>query len=135
MNFFTIATPVTYWILIILWTCILAFYIKRLRSHVYKGQLIVVLISILAVDAFRTLFESFYFGAWYTSVAGFLPEYVYAVLVRPEMVFIPKIINIFAAIIVIVILIFRWLPKEELEKENLKKLIEKCQQKVLSFHN
>jgi len=125
MDFLTIATPVTYWILIILWTCILAFYIKRLRSNVHKGQLIFVLIAILAVDAFRTLFESLYFGAWYTSVAGFLPEYVYAVLVRPEMVFIPKIINVIAAIIVIVILIFRWLPKEELEKENLKNLIEK----------
>ncbi|MDM8517692.1 PAS domain S-box protein, partial [Desulfobacterales bacterium HSG16] len=124
MNIFTLLTPMTYWLLIGMWSFILLFYIKRLRSEVMKDQLLFVLLVILAIDAFRTLFESFYFGAWYTSLAGLLPKGIYTFLVRPEMVFIPKIINVIAAIIVIVILLYRWLPKEELEKDRLEKLIQ-----------
>jgi len=125
VNIFTFLTPVTYWILILLWLFILGFYIKRLGKSFIKGRLISVLIMILAIDAFRTLFESLYFGAWYTALAGFLPKAVHTFLIRPEMVFIPKIINVIAAIVVIVLLIFKWLPKEELEKETLRDLIEK----------
>ena len=124
MNIFTILTPITYWILIVLWLFIVGFYIKRLRSSSLKGQLISVLITILAIDAFGTLFESIYFGAWYTALAGFLPKYVHTFLIRPEMVFIPKVINIIAAIVVIFILIFKWLPREEQEKGRLRQIIQ-----------
>jgi len=125
MNFFTLLTPVTYWVLIILWSFILFFYIKRLRDESLKGQLISVLLLILAIDAFRTLFESVYFGAWYTALAGFLPKSIHTFLIRPEMVFIPKILNVVAAGVVIILLLFKWLPKEEQEKDRLRKLIQK----------
>ncbi len=46
-------------------------------------------------------------------------------LIRPEMVFIPKILNVIAAIVVIVLLIYQWLPKEESEKHIFKDLIKK----------
>jgi len=124
MNLFVLLTPVTYWILIVLWTFILVFYIKKLRVKSLKGHLISVLLVILAIDAFRTLFESVYFGAWYTALAGFLPKYVHTFLIRPEMVFIPKIVNVIAAGIVIVLLIFKWLPKEEQEKGRLRQVIQ-----------
>jgi len=125
MIFFTLLTPITYWILIILWSFILLFYIKRLRDESLKGHLISVLLLILAIDAFRTLFESVYFGAWYTALAGFLPKSIHTFLVRPEMVFIPKILNVIAAGIVIILLLFRWLPREEQEKGKLRQLIQK----------
>jgi len=125
MNIFTFLTPITYWILIVLWLYIFTFYIKKLRTKFLKGQLISVLIIILAIDAFRTLFESLYFGAWYTALAGFIPKYIHTFLIRPEMVFIPKIINVIAAVIVIILLIYKWLPKEESEKTKLNDLIKK----------
>lgn len=125
MNFFTLLTPVTYWVLIILWSFILLFYIKRLRDESLKGQLISVLLLILAIDAFRTLFESVYFGAWYTALAGFLPKSIHTFLIRPEMVFIPKVLNVIAAGIVIILLLFKWLPREEKEKGRLRQLIQK----------
>jgi PAS domain S-box-containing protein len=125
MNTFTYLTPITYWILIVLWSFVLVFYITKLRSTFVKDRLIFVLIIILAIDAFRTLFESLYFGAWYTALAGFLPKEVHTFLIRPEMVFIPKLLNVIAAITVIVILIFKWLPKESSEKEILKDLVKK----------
>ncbi len=123
MNIFSLLTPMTYWLLIALWSFILVFYLKRIRAYILKRRLVSTLLIILAIDAFRTLFESLYFGAWYTALAGFLPLAVHAFLVRPEMVFIPKIINVIAAITVIAILLFRWLPQEEEEKEELNKLI------------
>jgi len=123
MNIFTFLTPITYWVLIVMWSFILLFYIKRLRSETVKGQLLYILLIILAIDAFRTLFESIYFGAWYTSLAGFLPKEVFTFLVRPELVFIPKFLNTIAAAIIIGILLYQWLPKEEQEKYNLESLI------------
>ena len=51
-----------YWLLIALWTFILSFYLVRLRRQRLKNALFVTLIFVLAIDAFRTLFESLYFG-------------------------------------------------------------------------
>lgn len=125
MTFFSYITPVTYWILILLWTYILYFYIRRLRSNLMEDRLFYVLFVILSIDAFRTLFESCYFGAWYTSLAGFIPIDVHAFLVRPEMVFIPKVINVVAAVIVIFILLYRWIPHEQLAIKRLHRLVDK----------
>lgn len=86
--------------------------------------MISVLLLILAIDAFRTLFESVYFGAWYTALAGFLPKSIHTFLVRPEMVFIPKILNVAAAVAVIILLLYKWLPREEKEKGRLRHLIQ-----------
>ena len=116
MKIFELMTPVTYWLLIIMWTFILAFYIKRLRSPKLESRLFTTLLIILAIDSFRTLFESLYFGAWYTSRSGLLPIAIFDFLVRPENVFIPKFLNVIAAVLIIVILLRRWLPQEEQER-------------------
>ena len=134
MPFFKYFTPITYWLLCLMWSFIFLFYINRLISQKITGRLHFTLIIILSIDAFRTLFESVYFGAWYTSLVGFLPKAVYSYLVRPEIVFIPKVINVIAAVVVIVILLYRWIPQEESEKEYTKKLIDK-QTKELSKTN
>lgn len=115
MNFMDITAAGSYWVLILMWSGILLFYAHRLRDPKVPNPLFNTLIWILAIDAFRTLFESFYFGGWYTSRAGILPQSVHDTLVRPELVLIPKVINIIAAALVIGILIRRWLPNEEVE--------------------
>jgi PAS domain S-box-containing protein len=76
-------------------------------------------VIILAIDAFRTLFESLYFGLWYTSLSGLIPAQIGSFLTRPEFVLIPKIINVVAAVIIILLLLKRWLPREELEQNRL----------------
>ena len=75
MSTFHIFAVATYWLLIVLWTFILAFYLIRLRRQRLKNALFVTLIVVLAIDAFRTLFESLYFGIWYTALAGLFPEH------------------------------------------------------------
>ena len=82
MSIFQILTPVSYWCLIVLWSFILIFYIRRLLSSRAKNSFLTILIVILLIDAFRTLFESTYFGAWYSAKEGFLPYSIYEYLLR-----------------------------------------------------
>ena len=113
---FNIITPVSYWLLVLLWTGILIFYLGRLYSRGVKNRFPVVLLIILSIDAFRTLFESAYFGLWSSSMSGLLPPPVQEILARPQYVFIPKFINVLAALLVVFILIKKWLPAEKADR-------------------
>lgn len=130
MTFFKFFTPISYWLLSLLWLFIFVFYINRVVKRRLESKLFITLLIILAIDAFRTLFESIYFGAWYTSLAGFIPKSIHTFLVRPENVFIPKIINVIAAILIIVIVLRRWLPEEMAEREKEKKYLEKLEREI-----
>ncbi|MBT3225672.1 MAG: PAS domain S-box protein [Deltaproteobacteria bacterium] len=125
MEFFKLLTPITYWILIIFWSYILWFYLTRLRTGKIRTSLTITLLIILSIEAFRTLFESLYFGAWYTSLQGLLPKEVHLFLVQPNFVIIPKLLNVFAAVTIIVILIRRWLPQEQAHGAEQNLMIEK----------
>jgi len=123
MNIFRILTPVTYWLLVAMWSYILFFLLRRLGIRRVERNLINMLIIILAIDALRTLFESIYFGAWYTSLSGFLPISVHDFLIRSEIVIIPKLMNVIAAIFIISILLRKWFPAEQSDRELLQKTI------------
>ena len=125
------ATSATYWFLIVIWTYVLVFYWSRLKSSRKTNKLLYILFVVLTIDAFRTLFESMYFGLWYTSVSGFIPSYLGQILTRPEYVFVPKIVNVVAAVSVVFVLIRKWLPEELAEKERLKNDIMTLEERVL----
>lgn len=113
LGFFQILTPITYWLLIILWAAILAIYLRRSMLSHWQGDPFGVLLIILAIYAFSSLFESVYFGAWHSSLLGLLPLSIKAALERPEMVFIPKAVNLLAAAVIFFLLVRRWLPREQ----------------------
>ena len=121
---FRLLTPVTYWLLIVMWSFILVFYIKSI-NRTKTTHLVFSLLLILSIDAFRTLFESVYFGFWYTSLAGMIPRNIADFLMLPEMVIIPKLINVFAAILVIFLLLKKWLPEELKEKQSVRDVLKK----------
>ncbi len=123
MSVFQLLAPLTYWLLIAMWAYILFFLMRRLKFRRFESNLIITLIIILAIDAFRTLFESIYFGAWYTSLSGLLPASVHAFLIRPEMVIIPKSLNVITAALIIGILLYRWFPAEKRDRELLENTI------------
>ncbi len=133
---FSVITPVTYWILILLWSFILYFYVKKMWSSKTQ-RLFSALVLILAIDAFRTLFESVYFGLWYTSLSGIISPKIGVLLTRPELVIIPKILNVIAAVVVIVLLLKRWLPKEEREQERAAEVLRESENRYFSLfaHN
>ncbi len=116
MSFFKFFTPISYWLLIVLWSFIFFFYIRRILTGRLKNKLFSTLLIIMAIDAFRTLFESVYFGLWYTSLVGFIPASIHNFLTRPENVFIPKSLNVVAAVLIIFILLRRWIPEETEER-------------------
>lgn len=111
MDYFHFITPFIYFLLIIIWSYILYFYSRKIIIH-RTDKLLLVLLVVLAIDAFRTLFESLYFGIWYTSLEGFIPIAVYDFLAQSKIVFFPKFINLLASFIVLMILIKKWIPAQ-----------------------
>ncbi len=118
MSFFVYFTPISYWLLVILWSVIFYIYLHRIVNRKLQSKLFVTLLTILAIDAFRTLFESVYFGAWYTSLVGFIPKHIHDFLILPQNVIIPKSINVVAAVLVLFIVVRKWVPEEEKERED-----------------
>jgi len=123
--FFKYATPVIYWILIVFWIIIFIFYLKKIKSLEPHSSLLKLLLIILAIDAFRTFFESLYFGAWYTSYSGLIPIGVFNFLAKQEVVFIPKFFNLVAAILVLTLIIKKWISSEISEKTVINELVAK----------
>lgn len=114
---FELITPASYWILTILWLVILGLYLSKLRQSKVIGGAVAVLLSILAIDAFRTVFESVYFGLYFNSLFGLLPKGIYDVLSQPALLIIPKLLNVIAGLLVLFLLIRRWVPREIHERE------------------
>ena len=114
---FEFITPVSYWILTALWLVILGLYLGKLRKIKAVDRTVVALLSILAIDAFRTLFESVYFGLYFNSQFGLIPIDFYNVLSNPAALIIPKIINVVTGVAVLFLLIYRWVPREIRERE------------------
>lgn len=112
MNIFSVLTPLVYWLLIGIWTFIFVFYLRKLFIKERPDKFLQLLLLILAIDAFRTLFESLYFGARFTSLSGLLPISIYDFLIQPQIVFFPKLINLLASFFVILIIVRKWLPQE-----------------------
>lgn len=118
--FFSYATTIIYVLLVLAWLYILLFYLRRFFPLKKTDKLLSLLLIILAIDAFRTLFESIYFGSRFSSLYGFLPIGVYDFLTLPYILFIPKIINLISAILVFTILINKWLSAEIIQKQQIK---------------
>jgi PAS domain S-box-containing protein len=124
---FALFTPLSYWLLIFLWTLVLLLYL-RIKKQAPSSSAIAVLLVILSIDALRTLIESIYFGFYFNSQYGLLPTWIHHILERPELLFLPKLLNIVAAVVVLMLLIKRWLPAEikehETQKDHLRKIEE-----------
>ena len=108
---FNIITPASYWVLTVLWLVILGLYIFKFRQSAKVGGAIAVLVTVLAIDAFRTVFESIYFGLYFNSSFGFLPGGIFELLSSPQLLVIPKLVNAVAGFIVLFILLRGWIPR------------------------
>jgi len=102
--------PISYWVLTALWLTILGLYVVKLRTSKVAGTGIAVLLTILAIDAFRTVFESAYFGLYFNSKHGLLPAGLHQVLGDPGLMAVPKLINVGAGVLVLVLLLRNWIP-------------------------
>ncbi len=101
-------TSIIYGLLVFIWGLILALYVfKFMRTRIYNKTMSI-LIFILAVDAFRTLFESVCFGLYFSHAYEFITN---SAIYEPKYLIIPKLLNLVAAIVILFILIKHWIPK------------------------
>lgn len=111
-----VVTAVIYWLLVISWSAIVAFYgrqyVRLRRIH----PVLTTLLIVLFIDGARTLIESLYFGARYSAKAGLAPAVLATVLDQPYYVAIPKAITLLAALVIILVIVRRWFPSLEREE-------------------
>ena len=123
MEIFKYLTPFIYLLLIFSWSFILLFYIRKIVFKSFNDKLLVTLLFVLSIDAFRTLFESIFFGIKFASIESILPISYFNFLSQPEIIFIPKLFNLIAAVAILFILIKRWMPLETSRIEAINKTI------------
>lgn len=112
MRLFELITPASYWVLTVLCLIITGLCLKKIRQFKVVGGAVMVLLTILTIDALKTLFESIYFGLYFSSLYGLIPNNIGEVLAKPSLVIIPKLINVIAGLVVTYLLINRWEPRK-----------------------
>lgn len=111
-DIFKHVTLITYALIVITWLYILIFYLKKINHKQNEDRLLNLLLIILTIDAFRTIFEGIYFGLRQSSHEGFIPISVFKILSEPQYVFLPKFITLITGVLVLIIVVNRWLPAE-----------------------
>ena len=137
MDSFEIITPILYWVLTTLWLIIVGIYVVKLRQlkavdGAVRGALTVLLI-VLSIDAFRTIIESVYFGLYFTSLYGLIPKAIQELLSQPSLLILPKLINIAVGLLVILLLLKHWVPREIREREEALRFL--VETKTTSINN
>ena len=111
-----ILASLSYWLIVGLWAAILGVLLGRASYLLHTDGVTRILVIVLAIDAFRNLFENLYFGAFFNSYYGLLPASWQAVLAAPSLLVIPKTVNLLAALLVLFLLLRRWLPLLALDR-------------------
>ncbi|MGB5446665.1 MAG: PAS domain S-box protein, partial [Psychromonas sp.] len=136
---FEVITSTSYWVLTVLCGAILWLCIGPFRQSQNTDKTVVVLLFILAIDAFRTLVESVYFGLYFNSMFGLLPAGIYNLLANPHLLIIPKLVNIIAGFLVLVLLIRYWMPRALRERaqqiDDLERAKFTAEKKMLEFES
>lgn len=114
---YPLITAGVYWLLIVCWSVILAFYWREHRRLTQLSPMVGTMLVVVFLDGARTLLESVYFGTVATSQAGVISRDFYEVLTEPQLVLAPKLLNVCSALTIIFVLLYRWFPALKVEME------------------
>jgi PAS domain S-box-containing protein len=107
-----------YWAIIAVWLAVLitmlVFFIRDPRAFSATR----LLLAVLAIDALRNIVENFYFGLYFGAQYGVFSKALVGVLGNPNLLILPKLINVVAALLVLGLLLLRWLPTASKERTN-----------------
>ncbi len=109
---FAYGTVATYALLALLWGAILVLYLRYRRAARAEDPLIALLLAVLALDAFKSLIESVYFGIVWTANYGIGFAALREPLSHPVPLTLTKVLNVVVAATVLAVLLRRWLPAE-----------------------
>lgn len=107
--------------LVLIWGLILVLYILKFLRAQNNNKTISLLLFILAIDAFRTLFESAYFGLYFSRAYKLINDNV---IFQPSYLVLPKLLNLAAALLILFLLIRHWIPNFITNLEKNKKQID-----------
>lgn len=128
---FRYITPITYALIVAIWLYVFLFYLKKVNLNQKQDKLLNLLLFILIIDAFRTIFEGAYFGLRSASQEGFISSDVFDILTKPQYVFLPKFITLVTGVLVLILVLYKWLPAEIKQKLAIKELINKKNSELL----
>jgi len=115
------AAAMVYWAIVAVWlTVFITIAILYIRNPKAFGATRL-LLAVLALDTFRDIFENVYFGLYFGSQYGLFPEELAGILGLPALLFIPKVLNVVAGCVVLVLLLFWWLPVSVRERSKLER--------------
>jgi diguanylate cyclase (GGDEF)-like protein/PAS domain S-box-containing protein len=111
-----IAAALIYWVIIALWVAVFATlcvaYIRNPRTF----GTVRLLVAVLLLDTVRNIAENLFFGLYFGSVYGVLPDSFATLLGNPSYLILPKVANVVAACVVLWLLTLRWLPLASKER-------------------
>ncbi len=117
-----IGAVVTYALLTLLWGTILVLYVRHRRAA-KADPLIRLLLTVLILDAFKTVVESAYFGLVFGANYGLLHP-VFKALGEPTFLTLVKLLNVVVAVVVLFWLVRRWVPTELKERASQREALE-----------
>lgn len=112
----------TYALLTLLWGTILVLYARHRRAA-KADALIRLLLTVLILDAFKTMVESAYFGLVWGANYGLLHP-AFKVLGEPTFLTLVKLLNVMVALVVLFWLVRRWVPTELKERAEQREELE-----------
>ncbi len=118
-----IAAFATYCLLALLWAFILGLYLRHRRDAGMRDPLVALLLGVLALDAFKSLIESAYFGLLWGAQYQVIDS-VFARLGAPLPLTAVKLFNLLVAGVVLARLVRTWIPTRLAEREDQHKRLE-----------
>src|SRR3954467_12883105 len=113
------ATALIYWIIIALWLAVLMTVARAYVRNPKTFGITRLLLIVVGVDTLRNIIENLYFGLYFGAQYGLFPGAIVGVLGDPNLLIIPKLINLAAACIVLGLLLLRWLPAALRERADI----------------
>ena len=120
----SLAAALVYWVIVFVWLTVLgtlaAFYVRNPRVFGTTR----LLLTVVAIDTLRNIIENIYFGLYFGGQYGLFSAAIPAVLGNPILLIVPKLINIAAACVVLLLLLLRWLPSAVTEYGKLEQNVD-----------
>ena len=110
------AAALAYWVIVALWLAVLATVIFHYVRNPKLFGTTRVLLAVVAIDTCRTIIENTYFGLFFGSQYGLFPGEMANILGNPNLLILPKLLNIAAGGVVLGLLLMHWLPNAVRER-------------------
>ena len=113
-----LAAALVYWVIVALWLTVLGTVIVAYLRDPRAFGATRLLLMVVGIDTLRNVVENLYFGLYWGAQYGLFPGAIVGVLGNPNLLILPKLINVAAAGVVLGLLLMRWLPAAMREKTN-----------------